>query len=144
MGVKYVSYVSRRASMVYVPTFQTRANFSFVRVNALINVWTCLSCANYSIWRVNVPNGYQFYKFACEKAYQLYNYFSKELFNFWIFQLCSTFANFKNIWAILANLSRETKNLNFGICKISLRKNLLKSLTSFSMEHVRLTKQLFS
>ena len=56
-----------------------------------------------------------------------------------IFQLFSTYGNFKNIFAILENLSRETKNLNLGIFKISLRKNLLKSLTSFSMEHVGLT-----
>ena len=52
-------------------------------------------------------------------------------------------ANFKKIWAILGNLSRETKNLNSGICKISLRKNVPKSLTSFSVKHVRLTEQLF-
>ena len=50
--------------------------------------------------------------------------------------VCSVFANFKNIWAILGNLSRETKISNFGICKILLRKNLvhLKPLTSLSME----------
>ena len=46
--------------------------------------------------------------------------------------------------AVLENLSSETKRLNFDICEISLRKNLvsLKLLTSFSMEHVGLTKKL--
>ena len=138
-----MSYVLRCASMVYVPTCKTRTNFSFVRVNMLINVPSCQKCAKYSIWRVSLPKGCQFFKFACQKTFQFFNYFSKEFFSFSIFQLCSTFANFKNIWAILENLSRETKNLNFGICKISLSKNLRKPLTSFSMEHVRLTKQLF-
>ena len=84
-------------------------------------------------------------KFTGQKAQQFFNYFSKEFFDFWIFQLCSIFANFKNLWAILENLSCKTKNLNFVIRKISLTKNLvnLKPLMSFSMEHVELTGQLF-
>ena len=84
-------------------------------------------------------------KFTGQKAQQFFNYFSKEFFDFWIFQLCSIFANFKNLWAILENLSCEKKNLNFVIRKISLTKNLvnLKPLMSFSMEHVELTGQLF-
>ena len=45
--------------------------------------------------------------------------------------------NFKNILAILENLSREIKNLNFDICKISLRKNLVK------LKSLGLTEQLF-
>ena len=94
--------------------------------------------------RANVPKACQSFNFVFQKTYQFFNYFLKEFFNFWIFQSCSPFANFKNIWAILENLSRETKNLNFDICKISLRKNLvkLKPLTSFSIEHVGLTEQL--
>ena len=62
-----------------------------------------------------------------------------------IFQLCLVFANFKNILESLENLSRETKNWSFNICKILLRKNLvnLKSLMSFLLEHVELTEQLF-
>ena len=55
---------------------------------------------------------------------QFLSTFSKEFFNFWVFQLSSTFANFKNIWAILKNLPRETKNSNFDICKILFRTNL--------------------
>ena len=46
----------------------------------------------------------------------------KTSFIFLIFQLCLTFADFMNIWAILENLSGETKNLNFDICKISSKK----------------------
>ena len=50
------------------------------------------------------------------------------------------YANFKNIWAILEKLSCKTNNLNFDICKISLKKNLinLKPLTLFLMENVGL------
>ena len=69
----------------------------------------------------------QFFNFACQKGCQFFNYFSEEFFNLWIFQLCFTFANFKNTWAILENLSRETNNLNFDICKISLRKCKINS-----------------
>ena len=61
--------------------------------------------------------------------------FPKNFLVFEFFQFCLTFANFKNILATPENLSRETKNLNFEICKISLRKNLslinLTPLTSF-------------
>ena len=69
----------------------------------------------------NVPNACQSFNFVYQKAYQFFNYFSNKFFNFSIFQSCSPFANFKNIWAILENLSRETENFNFDICKISLR-----------------------
>ena len=69
----------------------------------------------------------QFFSFGSKMAFQLFNCFSKEFFNFWIFQLCLTFAYFKNIWAILENLSGETKNLNLYICKISSRKCKINS-----------------
>ena len=110
-----------------------------------INVSMCQRCAKYSTWYVSVAKACQSFNFICQKAYQFFNYFSKEFFNFWIFQSCSPFANVKNIWAILENLSHQTKNLNFVICKISLRKNLinLKPLMLFSIEHMGLTKQLF-
>ena len=52
-----------------------------------------------------------FFKLACQKACQFFNYFSKEK----MFQLWLTFANFKNTWAILENLSREAKNLKQNI-----------------------------
>ena len=79
----------------------------------------------------------QFISLVCQHA--------KRGANFWIFQLVLAFVNSKNIWTILEKLSHEKKNLNFDICKISLRKNLinLKPLTFFLMEHVELTEQLF-
>ena len=63
--------------------------------------------------------------------------FQKNFSIFEFFNYAQHLQNFTNIWAILENLSRETKNLNFDICKISLRKNLvsLTPLTTFSMEH---------
>ena len=103
-----------------------------------MHVMLCSKCP-----RANVPKGYQLLIFTCrrankraksvavfrfgvptfQKARKFLTIFQKKvLFNFRIFQLCLTFANFKNVWAILENLSRETKNLNFDICKISLKK----------------------
>ena len=99
---------------VNVPTCEKRANFSCL----CANVSTC----QYMCQRVSVPKSclllaFQFFNCSCQKAYQFFNYFSKESFNFWIFQICLTFANFKNIWAVLETSSRETKNLNFDFCK---------------------------
>ena len=136
------------ARVVYVPMCQSAKRVPtshFLCANVPINVLTSRRCANYSIWCANMPKGNQLFNFACQTTYKFFNYFSKEFFSFWTFQLCSAFANLKNICAILENLSRETKNLNFDICKILLRKNLvsLTPSTSFSMEHVGLTKQLF-
>lgn len=71
----------------------------------------CWGRANFWTWRANVPKGVP--------CFQL---FFKRIFQFWYFQLCLTFENFKNISAILENLSRESKNLSFDICKIELRK----------------------
>ena len=116
-----------------------------LRANVLVNVLTCQRCAYFKTCCVNVRKACQVFNFACQKAYQFFNYFSDEFFNFWIYQSCSVFANLKNIWPVLEKLSRQTKKLSFDICKISWRKNLanLKPLTSFSIEHVGLTKKLF-
>ena len=118
---------------------------------------------------VNVPNACQLLIFTCERAIkrfnvqkvcQLFNLVFQRAKGMPIFQLCLQkgvpvfqlffkrifrFLNFSvklNIWTVIENLSRETKNLNFDICEISLRKNLvnLKPLTSFSIEHVGLCK----
>ena len=129
-----------RANMVYVPMCQLLI-FMCQRANE----------------RVNVPKPCQFSNLACQRAKRCANFsillakgisifqaFFKRILEFWVFHLCLTFAIFNNIWAILANLSWETKILNFDICKISLRKNLinLKPLTPFSMKHVELTEHL--
>ena len=58
------------------------------------------------------------------KGVPIFQLFFKRTFQFLIFQLCSIFTNLKNILAIRENLFRETKNLNFEIYKISLRKTL--------------------
>ena len=132
-------------SCAKLPKCQTRANVSF---------FTCQRANKHA----SVPKVYQLSNLVCQyakgetifqlclsKGVPIFQLFFKIIFQFWIFQLCWTFANFKNIWAIIENLSCETKNLNFDICKISSRKNLvsLTPLTSFSMEHVGLTEQLF-
>ena len=41
---------------------------------------------------------------------------TENTFKFLNVELWLTFANLKNIWRILENLSRDTKNLNFDIC----------------------------
>ena len=109
------------ASLVYVPMCKTRANFTLLHVNKRSNV--LMVC--------------QLFNFACQRVYL----FFKRIFQFLNFSMISTFENFKNICAILENLSHETKNSNFDICKISFLKNLVNQqpLTSFSVEHVPLT-----
>ena len=120
----------------YVPTWQPAKRVP----TSHFYVSTRQRCVNNSIWRAIVLKACQTFNFACQKAYQFFNNFSEEFLNFWIFQ----FANFKNIWAILENLPHETKNLNFSIYKISLRKKIinLKPFTSFPIEQVGLTEQL--
>ena len=76
------------ASVVYVSTCQKRANFSFLS----------FLCANVpSTLYTNVSKSVSIFQLCLPKAYQFFNYFSKEFFNFWIFQLQLTFVNFKNI-----------------------------------------------
>ena len=67
--VPYVPACQRglRASVVYVPTWQKRANFSFLRANVLTCHTACqcfsLACqraktrADFSTWRANLPKG---------------------------------------------------------------------------------------
>ena len=83
-------------------------------LNRVPCVPTCQKRANILFLRANVPKTCHFSNWCakCQKVCQFFNYFSKEK----IFQLWLTLANFQNIWAILENLSRETKNLNFDIC----------------------------
>ena len=115
----------------------------FLSTNVPINVLTCQRCTNYLTWCANMPKANQFFNFACQKAYQFFNYFSNKFFNFLIFQLYSAFANFKNIWAILENL--WSKEFKFWHLQNFIKENLvsLTPLTSFSMEPVGLTEQLF-
>ena len=61
--------------------------------------------------RSNVPKACQHAKGVLSTIFQ-----KKKIFNIQIFQLWLAFANFKDIWAIPENSSRETKNLNFDIC----------------------------
>ena len=82
--------------------------------------------ANFWTWHVNVP-----------KRVPIFQLFFKGISKFlnFPFMLNICIANFRNIWAILS----RNKEFKF------LGKNLinLKPLTSFSMEHVELTDQLF-
>ena len=130
--------VPRRTNMVYVPTCQTSAKFSIVRVNVLMNVPTCQRSANYSI---GLPR--------CQRGANFSNSPAKNRTNF------STI--FQNNFSIMLNICKFQGNLcNFK--KLILRKkefkfwhlqNFIKEespkfLRQFPMEHVGLTKQLFS
>ena len=66
---------SIRASVVYVPTCQKHANFSFLRAKSM------------PIFQLGVPTrqkACQFFNFACQTVCQFFNYFSKE-FCFFIY-----------------------------------------------------------
>ena len=89
------------------------------------------TCQRRAIFQICVP--------TCQKAWQFFNYFSKEK----IFQLWLTFANFKNISVILENLSRETKNLNFDICLFLLTCYKLVSLLLLIMHTTNLVEKAY-
>ena len=95
------------------PTCQTRANYSPWRANVL----TCKRRANYSILCANVPEGVSIFWLSLPKGVPVFQLFFKRIFQFLNFSVMLNIciANFKNIWAILENLSRGTKNLNFDI-----------------------------
>ena len=78
-----------------------------------------------------------FFKLACQRAKRRANFSTifqkKKMFQLWL-----TFANFNNIWAILNNLSRETKNLKQKILTFacfSLHIINLASLTYYAHHH---------
>ena len=95
-------------SRVNLSTCKKHADFSLLRANVPINLPTCQGPKGVPIFQLHQPKGVPF----CQK-----NFCS------WMFQLCITFTNFYNISATVENFSWETKNVNFDICKISLRKN---------------------
>ena len=76
------------ASAFYMPTWERAKSMTASH----FYVPTCQRCANYSIWHANMPKEYQLFNFVCQKVHQFFNYFSKEFFNFWIFQLSLTLA----------------------------------------------------
>ena len=146
----------QRGLCAHVPKTYQRLIFTCQRVNKCANVSTCHRRAIYSTWRANVPKAWQYFNIACQrvkkganfstspakKAYQFFNFF---VFQFLNFSIMLNICKFLEYLANSRKLSRETKNLNFDICKISLRKNFinLKPIIPFSAEHVGLIEQLF-
>ena len=150
-----------------MPTCQKYANFSFLFAkvpkacyysNCHATVPTCQRQAKYSTWCANVPKACQLLKLSCQRAKKRVNFltspvkrrtnfstiFQNNFFNFWIFQLCLS-CKFHQYLGNSRKFVSRNKEFEFSHLKISLRKNIinLKPLTSFSMEHVGLTKQLF-
>ena len=71
-----------RASVAYVLTYQTRANFSFLCANVPVNVSTCQSCANFSTWHAKVANDMPIFYFCvptCQKVCQFFKHSSYEM-----------------------------------------------------------------
>ena len=99
-----------------VPTYQCDIKLANVpKTSQLFNL-ACQLAKGVPVIQLGVP--------TCQSHVNFSTIFQKKI-DFWIFHLCLTFANFMSIWAILENLSREAMNLNFDICKIPLRKNLI-------------------
>ena len=110
----FMSLLNHVPCVPYVPAWSTcpRANvpkacqfiiFTCQRANKRTKVPTCQRRANYSTWCANVlrAKGVPIFQFGVST-----------------FLISLTFENFQNIWANVEYLSGETKNLNFGICKI--------------------------
>ena len=100
-------------SSVNVSTCNKYADFSLLCANVPINLPTSQGPKGVPIFQLHLPKGVPF----CQKN-----------FCAWIFQLSIKFTNFWNISAIVENFSCETKNVNFDICKILLRKLLIITL----------------
>ena len=98
-----VPFVLRHASMVYLPTCQTRPNFSFVHVNVLINLPTCLRCANYSILSCQRAKGVPISQNRLPKSVPIFQLFFKRFFQFLNFSIML------NIWKFQEYLGKPRK-----------------------------------
>ena len=128
-------HACQRGLRVHVPTCQKRASFSFLRANVPINtptcqrrahysIWhanvlTCQRCSNISTWSANVPKEVVIFQLRLRKDVPIFQPFFKGNFQVLDFSVTLNIciAYFKNIRLILENLFRETKSLNFDICK---------------------------
>ena len=112
---------------------QTCANFTFLCANMLIIMPACQRCSIYSTWHAS------FSTMSAKRHTNFSIIFKKN------FLIMLGICKFQEYFANSRKLISWNKELNFNICKILLRKNLvnLKPLMSFLMEHVELTKQLF-
>ena len=104
----------------------------------------CQRRANFSTCRANVSNGVPIFQPRLPKGVPIFQPFFKRIFQFLSFQIMLNTCKFQEYLGKSRKFTSR-KSLNFYICKISLRKNLinLNPLASFSMEPVRLTQQLF-
>ena len=81
-----------RACMVYVPTRQKYANFSFLRDNLPLNVPRCQRLANYSTYHANVPKGMPFFQHRLPKGMQIFQlFFIRIIFFLYMYLICFTY-----------------------------------------------------
>ena len=107
-------------------------------LNHLPYVPSCQRCANYSIWCPNVSKaGANLSTSPAKRRINFSAVFQNNfsiILNIWEFQ--EYFRNSRK----LISWNKEFKSWHF---QNFIKENLLKSLTSFPMEHVGLTEQLF-
>ena len=107
-------------------------------LNHLPYVPSCQRCANYSIWCPKVPKaGANLSTSPAKRRINFSAVFQNNfsiILNIWEFQ--EYFRNSRK----LISWNKEFKSWHF---QNFIKENLLKSLTSFPMEHVGLTEQLF-
>ena len=63
-----------RASVVYVTTCQTRANFSFLRADVPINVRTCQSAKGVPFIRLRLPKDIPIFELFFKRIFQFFNF----------------------------------------------------------------------
>ena len=74
---------------------------------------SCQRCANYSIWCPNVPKGCQSSNLARQKAYQFFNCFSKEFFNYLNFSIILNIWEFQEYFGNSRKLISWNKEFKF-------------------------------
>ena len=116
---QFAKSLPMRASVVYVPTCQTRAHFSFLHANMPINVSTRQRCANYSTWRANMPKVSQFFNLTCQrpKRHANFSFWRANVPLFWTFLLQNAKGNsctlilYKKFYIILDIIVIYTYNM---------------------------------
>ena len=137
---KFLLTSNRFMSKLYLREFtKFRANVVYMLTCPCAKIvptsYFYVSKCQFVIKHANVPKACQFFNLTQQSAKKRANFSTssaKRRTNFSIifqnnfsilkFSIVFNITNFKNIWAILENLSGKIKNLSFDICKIELRK----------------------
>ena len=102
------------ARVVYVPTCQMHANFSFLHSNVLINMSTSQKCASDSTWHVNVPKACQFLNFTCQNGITIFQSFFKRIFQFLNFSIMLNISKFQELMGNSRKFIWQNKEFKFS------------------------------